>query len=155
MLYDKTLERGFSIASKENFKFAITLDADGEHDCDDIPKFRNQLENGYDLVIGEREKLPRISEKIVNFYFKKKWNLNDPFCGMKGYNLKWYNEFKRFDRYNSIGTDLALRIIKKKGKFQNIKIKTFQRQDEPRFGNIFSSNFKIIKSSILSSLYNK
>ena len=99
LFYDKTLEQGFNAALDKNFKFVITMDADGEHDYQDIPKFKKELENGFDLVIGQRNSFPRISEKLVNHYFKKKWDLIDPFCGMKGYNLNWYKQFKKFD-YN-------------------------------------------------------
>jgi len=155
LFYDKTLEKGFNVALIKNYKLAITMDADGEHDYRDIPKFKAELENGYDLVIGQRNFLPRISERIVNYYFNKKWALVDPFCGMKGYNLNWYKQFKEFDRYDSIGTDLAIRIIKNQGKFKHVKINSFRRKDKPRFGNILVANYKIIKSSLLSHFFHK
>ena len=155
LFYDKTLEQGFNAALDKNFKFVITMDADGEHDYQDIPKFKKELENGFDLVIGQRNSFPRISEKLVNHYFKKKWDLIDPFCGMKGYNLNWYKQFKKFDRYNSIGTDLAIRIIKKNGKFKHVKINSLKRKDKPRFGNFLTSNYKIIKSFFLSKFFHK
>ena len=44
----------------------------------------------------------------------KKFKIKDLYCGMKGYNVKWVKVFKVFDRFDSIGTDLATRIIKKK-----------------------------------------
>ena len=155
LFYDKTLEVGFSTALMQNFKIAITMDADGEHDYRDIPKFQEELDKGYDLVIGQRDFLPRISEKLVNYYFDKKWSLRDPFCGMKGYNLNWYRKFKKFDRYSSIGTDLAIRIIKNQGKFKHIKINSLKRKDNPRFGNVFTANYKIIKSFFLSHSFHK
>tara|TARA_Y100000590_G_scaffold452189_1_gene594852 strand:+ start:119 stop:766 length:648 start_codon:yes stop_codon:yes gene_type:complete len=155
LFYDKTLEHGFNAALINNFKLAITMDADGEHDYQDIPKFKKELDKGYDLVIGQRQSFPRISEKLVNFYFNKRWSLLDPFCGMKGYNLNWYRRFNKFDRYSSIGTDLAIRIIKNHGKFKHIKINSLKRKDKPRFGNIFTANYKIIKSSFLSNFFHK
>ena len=43
---------------------------------------------------------------------------------MKGYNSKWLNKFKVFDRFGSVGTDLASRILNEKNtKFLEIVVK--------------------------------
>ncbi len=45
---------GFAIAQKLDADVAITLDADGQHDPSEIPKFIKVIEEGADVVIGSR-----------------------------------------------------------------------------------------------------
>lgn len=49
------LRTGFREALKKNFDIVITLDADGQHDPEDIEKLINRLhENNVDVIIGSR-----------------------------------------------------------------------------------------------------
>ncbi|MBI4744159.1 MAG: glycosyltransferase family 2 protein [Actinobacteria bacterium] len=49
------LRSGFREALKKNFDIIITLDADGQHDPEDIEKLINRLhENNVDVIIGSR-----------------------------------------------------------------------------------------------------
>ena len=60
---------------------------------------------------------------------------------MKGYNLQKLSTFKIFDRFGSIGTDLATRVMKdKRFKFKEIPVKIKKRKDKPRIGNILFAN---------------
>ncbi len=45
---------GFAAAKKRNADALITLDADGQHDPSEIPKFVSAIENGANVVIGSR-----------------------------------------------------------------------------------------------------
>ena len=71
-----------------NYDYAITFDADGEHLTSDCKKFKELILSGYDLILGNRSYVSRLSEKIGKVIFKSKWGIKDPFCGFKGYNLK-------------------------------------------------------------------
>ncbi|MEA3432574.1 MAG: glycosyltransferase family 2 protein, partial [candidate division WOR-3 bacterium] len=47
---------GFNFASKEEARWVITMDADGQHSPKDIPKFIKAIkEKKGDMIIGERE----------------------------------------------------------------------------------------------------
>jgi len=49
------LKTGFLYALKNNYENVITIDADGQHDPDDLPKFIQKLEaKQFDIVIGSR-----------------------------------------------------------------------------------------------------
>jgi len=49
------LKTGFKYAIENNYQFVITIDADGQHNPDDIPKFIEKLKTGEcDIVIGSR-----------------------------------------------------------------------------------------------------
>jgi glycosyltransferase involved in cell wall biosynthesis len=56
------LAAGFAHAQGE---YIIAMDGDLQHDPDDIPKFLEQLENGYDLVSGWRK------ERVDNFVMRR------------------------------------------------------------------------------------
>ena len=45
---------GFAAALKLGADVAITLDADGQHDASELPKFLEAIEGGADVVIGSR-----------------------------------------------------------------------------------------------------
>ncbi|MEK7452571.1 MAG: glycosyltransferase family 2 protein, partial [Patescibacteria group bacterium] len=45
---------GFAVAKMRKADVVITLDADGQHDPSEIPKFLEAIENGADVVIGSR-----------------------------------------------------------------------------------------------------
>lgn len=50
------LRVGFELGIKEGYQAVVTLDADGQHDPDEIPTFLNSYQKtGADLIIGERD----------------------------------------------------------------------------------------------------
>jgi glycosyltransferase involved in cell wall biosynthesis len=67
------LNLGYLESTKKGLRNAqgdiiITLDADGEHDPTDIPHLVNPVLEGHaDLVLGTRQKIPRISERFLNW----------------------------------------------------------------------------------------
>jgi len=151
--YEKSLHVGLFRAIELNYDFVITFDADGQHVASDLKKFKNLIESGYDLILGNRSYVCRFSEKIGKKLFFKKWGIKDPFCGFKGYNLKKVKEFNFFERYKSVGTDLSLSFIKKGYKFINVDIKTSKRKGNSKFGNMILGNYKILKSIFLSYIF--
>jgi glycosyltransferase involved in cell wall biosynthesis len=60
----RALETGFSEASRRGFDAVITLDADGQHRPEEIPRFRRAAEAGADVVVGTRmgdvKRMPRV-----------------------------------------------------------------------------------------------
>jgi glycosyltransferase involved in cell wall biosynthesis len=46
---------GFKHALKKGADFIVVLDADGQHDPDEIPVFVNKIDEGFDLVVGARQ----------------------------------------------------------------------------------------------------
>ena len=91
------LKTGFSAARAGGYKYAITIDSDGQHFPDDIPVFLKAIEEGDDvLLIGSRnmgqEGVPKKSSfgnKFSNFWF---WfetgiKLEDTQSGYRAYPL--------------------------------------------------------------------
>tara|TARA_B100000886_G_C20420288_1_gene491247 strand:+ start:1408 stop:2082 length:675 start_codon:yes stop_codon:yes gene_type:complete len=148
--YDSSLEKGFEYASRNNFSYIMTMDADGQHNEDSIRKVIDAFEDNVDLVTTTRQKKQRFGEFIFGLYFKSFIGLKDPLSGLKAYRTNLYKKQGYFDSYKSIGTELLIYAIKNKYKIKEIKISNEQRSDQPRFGSFFKSNLKILRAFIIA-----
>ena len=155
MGYDMALNSGFKKAYEIGCEIVITFDADGQHDHHLIPKYIKHIEQGYDLVCGNRQKKQRLGEVLFGVYTKYFFGIKDPLCGMKGYKISLFKKFDRFDSYGSVGTELALLSIKNNYKFKEVDVCTNERKDKPRFIDFFGGNYKIFRSLLLSFIYIK
>ena len=151
--YEKSIYFGLLKARSLNYDYAITFDADGQHKAEDIKKFIEKIELGYDLILGNRLRVDRLSEKLGKILFFKSWGIKDPFCGFKCYKLDKFSDFNYFERYASVGIDLSLSYIRNNFKFVSIDIEIFKRDGKSKFGNILKGNYKIFKSIFLSYFY--
>ncbi len=52
----KALKTGFEYAKSQNYTAVLTLDADLQHNPDEIPKFFARFNEGFDILIGNRMK---------------------------------------------------------------------------------------------------
>jgi|TARA_B110000259_G_C13879845_1_gene348440 glycosyltransferase involved in cell wall biosynthesis len=148
--YDAALNTGFKEAIKIGYEIIITFDADGQHDPKMIEIFIKYVNEGYDLVIGNRSHKQRLGEVIFSSYAYMVYGISDPLCGFKAYNAKLYKKLGCFDSYESIGTQLALFSIKNKEKFKEVNMITSERTDSPRFSDFFGGNYKIFRAMFLS-----
>jgi len=146
--YDESIHAGIRKAIKLNFKYIIIIDADGQHDPNQIKIFLNLLKKDYDLVLGIRPYTQRLSEKIFSLIFNILYNLKDPLCGFKGYKVSFLKSLKKINTYNSIGTEILLNALKKKKRIKQVNIKLKKRINKPRFGNFIIANIKIAYSLI-------
>lgn len=90
------LMQGFAVAEGE---FAILMDADLQDIPEELPKFLNKLDEGYDLVNGWRNQrkdtfMKRSVSKLFNYFTRKAFNcaLHDINCG---YKIMRYDVYKR------------------------------------------------------------
>jgi len=143
--YDEALNNGFKKAHELSYKYAITLDADGQHDASYIKKYITLLERN-DLVLGIRPNCQRLSEKIYSVITKRLFDWHDPLCGMKGYKMEIYSNLGYFDSLGSIGTELAIFGILNRYKIKQIHIPLIDRVDQPRFHSIYLANLIILKA---------
>lgn len=148
--YDGALNSGFIKAIKLRAKLIITIDADGQHDPLLIPKFIDAIISGADIVIGIRNRKQRFAEYLFAWYCSFRFGVEDPLCGIKAYRIELYKALGFFDSYQSIGTELMLHALKNGRKFSQIEFNLIERKDQPRFGNVFNSNCKIIRAMFLS-----
>ena len=150
--YDSALSIGIATAIKNDYDYAITIDADGQHDPSIIIKFVDKLMNNADLVVGVRNSFQRPSEFLFGQITKLLWGLSDPLCGMKGYRLSKFRLFDCLSNYNSVGTELTIRALRSGWNFQEVSIETFIRTGKSRFGSGLYANFKVLKAMIFGLL---
>jgi glycosyltransferase involved in cell wall biosynthesis len=151
--YDKAIETGIKEAQRLGYMFAVTVDADGQHNPKLLQNFQNQLELGADVVVGIRDYKQRWSEYVFGWVGQIIWNLQDPLCGMKAYRLEYVKKFDEICTYSSIGTELAIKIIKSGGVCAQIFVDTKPRLNSSRFGLGLKPNIKIMKSLIHAILF--
>ncbi len=146
--YDEALNLGFSFANKIGCKFVITLDADGQHDMACIESFITAFLSGSSLVLGVRDQLPRLSERIFSWITLVRWKINDPLCGMKGYSIELYRSQGYFDSFGSIGTELMQFAINNNYNISQIPVLTHKREGSSRFGGALLANYRILRALI-------
>jgi len=153
--YDQALETGMKRALELGFDFAITMDADGQHNPETINKFVSEFHKGADIVIGIRNKKQRIAESFFAWISMILWGIRDPLCGMKGYSLNLLRLVDRFDTYGSIGTELTIRAAKSGFTIHQVQVDTNQRNGTPRFGSGLRPNLKILRALLYALNSNK
>jgi glycosyltransferase involved in cell wall biosynthesis len=144
--YDGALETGIRTALGLGCTFAVTMDADGQHDPTLLDRFNEEFNKGADLIVGVRDHMQRWSETLFSITSRKIWALQDPLCGMKGYRLSKITDKNSINTYPSVGTELAIRLIKNGILLHQIEVITHARSGNSRFGSGFSANMKIAKA---------
>ena len=148
--YDSALTTGFKYAYKKKYNFVISFDADNQFYASDLKKFIREIVHGnYNLIIGERAKLQRLAESLSGFLFGLRFNINDPFCGLKIYRIDNVSKkkFLEFEKKNFYGLQFLKAYTINKN-YKCLKIKTKPRKGNPRLQNSIFVNFKMIYATL-------
>ena len=152
--YDAAIEKGIKYAIKKNATAIITMDADGQHPVSLINRMLDYIENeNYEIVIGVRNNLPRLSEKIFALYGRLFFGVNDMTCGMKAYSSNLIIKYGFGSKHKSIGTYLSIKALKMKARYKKVKIPINKRQDQSRFGTSIKSELSILLALVKSIFY--
>jgi glycosyltransferase involved in cell wall biosynthesis len=150
--YDEALNSGFVRADELGVDYAITLDADGQHNPALIPVFLEALEAGSWAALGVRPKPARVSEQLFAAYTRRAYGIRDPLCGMKGYAMRAYRELGHFDSYRSIGTELALFVVRQRHPVTQISVTISPRDGSSRVGGQIRANSRILRSLAIAMI---
>lgn len=148
--YDQALKTGMHAALEKGFDFAITMDADGQHDAAILRTYIEEFKKGAEVIVGVRNKRQRVGESIFAVVGNLLWKMKDPLCGMKGYRLSVLANAGHFDTYKSIGTELAIRAVKSGYRLSNVPMQTISRKDASRFGGGWRPNYRILRALVLA-----
>lgn len=104
--YGKSLIDGFNFAISNNYRLAVTIDCDEQHEPHLISTFFEEIKN-YDIVSGSRyleehstNNPPPLDRKQINDEITKiinqitGYNLTDSFCGFKAYKVDSLRKLK-------------------------------------------------------------
>lgn len=161
-------KEGYGIAYLEAFKCAkgkyiFMADADCSYDFNEIPKFINQLRNGYDLVIGNRfegkiqNNAMTFSHKyignpllsfILRLFFRKE--IKDSQSGMRAINRKKLDELNLQTKGMEFASEMIIKAIKHNFKIKEIPVDYYKRKGTSKL-RPFSDAWKHIRFMLLYS----
>jgi glycosyltransferase involved in cell wall biosynthesis len=156
--------RGYSAAISEGFDKAIalgsydylvTVDADGQHDPLSVLAIIESAEEEDDIVIGQRSKPARFSEWLYSLYFRYKFGVRDPLCGLRLYKLTLFTQHGSFETFDSIGSELMTWALVSGKHYKTLDVIIRDRLDKPRFGSGIKVNWRIFKSLLLTIAFIK
>lgn len=126
-----SLRTGFAKALEINADAIITIDADGQHDPHDIPKFLEKINKGCGFVLGERNlsKYPFV-KKFGNFFLNSATNfisgtsLKDTESGFRAFSREALQKlYLKSERYE-IAVEIVFEIGRNNIKAANVPIKS-------------------------------
>ena len=125
------LKTGCDYATRNHAKFIIALDADAQHNPDDIPRFIEKLKK-YDIVFSYRRpsrKMPIVLSfgnwfisNVVSLLYGVK--LNDTQCGFRAFSKEAYKKVRWNASDYSMESEMISRTGKQKLKYVQIPIST-------------------------------
>ena len=140
------LKNGFKWGEINGFKFAITIDADGQHSPREIMEFII-LKNEIDFAIGYRnfsDNMPshrRISNfltsKLISMRISK--NIIDSQCGYRRYRLDSLTKFNFRENGFQFETEVLLKIINKDTVISQIPIPTIYGDENSSIRNVYDT----------------
>ena len=116
-------------------KYIIFIDADGQHDPSEIPKFLKKLDKGFELVQGVRKmrKMPlikMIGNSMINFLFKLLFGLNvtDTQSGFKAFKAEVYPKIEWDSNDYFVETEILAKAGLNDVKYGEVPIKTIYKE---------------------------
>ena len=150
--YDGALEAGIARAHSLGCTHFVTMDADGQHDPAMIAVFAEKLDAGADVVVGHRDRFARVGEAVFALAGSLLWAIDDPLCGLKGYQMSVYDGLGHFDSYKSIGTELAIYAARRGYNVVNVPITIRARAGASRFGIGWRANARLLRALALGAM---
>jgi len=136
------LKVGLRKAAELGYRYAITIDSDGQHYPDDIPSFIDQIEKTPDaLIVGARnltaDNMPgknTFANKFSNFWFKVETGITmqDTQSGYRLYPLNKIAGMKFFTPRYEFELEIIVRCAWKRIPVINIPVKVFYPSVEER-----------------------
>ena len=123
---------------KTKNNIVIFMDGDGQHNLKDVKKLTNNIKH-YDLILGIRNKLPRIGEKILAYAC----NVKDATTGLRVFKKSKLQNLIR--KENLWGAKTIYLAKKKNKKIKQIPISIQKR----KHGSSIHSNPKVLLKSII------
>jgi glycosyltransferase involved in cell wall biosynthesis len=155
------LRNGFRVALSKGYDYAITIDSDGQHSTDDIPRFIDALIAEPDtLFIGARnmtqDSVPGKSSfgnKFSNFWFKTETGISlpDTQSGFRLYPIKKLEKLRFFTPKFEFEIEILVRAAWKGIAVKSIPINVYYLPKEERVSHFrpFQDFFRI---SVLNSV---
>ena len=156
------LRRGFKKALERGFDYAISIDSDGQHFAEDLPKFLIKLEQTPNcLIIGARnmgqEGIPGKSSfgnKFSNFWYllETGYKMQDTQCGYRLYPLRALQGMKFFTRRFEFEIEVIVRSAWKGIPITSVPVRIFYEEKAKRISH-FRPFRDFARISILNTVF--
>jgi glycosyltransferase involved in cell wall biosynthesis len=136
--YGAAIQSILAEARKRNPDVLVLLDADAQHDPNEIPVLIKSISEGFDLVIGSREaqedKTPRyrrIGKKFIlrSARLASKTNVSDSECGFRAFSKKAISELELNENGMAISEETIVRAADKNLKVTEVPISNIYTKD--------------------------
>ncbi len=156
------LKLGLKKAREWGYRYAITIDSDGQHYADDIPTFIDRIEQVPDsLLIGARnltaDNMPSkntFANKFSNFWFKVETGqtLTDTQSGYRLYPLDKLHKIRFITRRYEFEVEVIVRAAWRGVNVENVPIKVYYAPKEERVSH-FRPLQDFTRISILNTIF--
>jgi glycosyltransferase involved in cell wall biosynthesis len=161
--YGRALFDGIKEAMSHDAVYIITLDSDGQHNPDDIPKFVEKLDEGYDIVSGSRFLSKRgwgtwkrtLAIKMLTYqtYIFSGVKLTDVQSGFRGYNTRIFEEIKLRDPGMGFSVELPIKAKKLGFTFTEVPIVIGKPYAIKSLGDALKQGIGVGKAIIKHSMF--
>jgi glycosyltransferase involved in cell wall biosynthesis len=136
--YGAAIQSILAEAKKRNADVLVLLDADAQHNPNEIPALIKPIAEGFDLVIGSREaqkdKTPivrRIGKKVIlhSVRLASKTNISDSECGFRAFSKRAMSELELKENGMAISSETVTRAADKDLKVTEVPISNIYTTD--------------------------
>jgi len=129
--YGAAIQSIVAEAKKRNPDVLVLLDADSQHNPNEIPILIKPISEGFDLVIGSREaqkdrtpRYRRIGKKVIlrSTRFASKTNISDSECGFRAFSKRAISELELKETGMAISAETVTRAADKNLKITEVPI---------------------------------
>jgi len=156
------LKCGFNYAQELGFQYALTMDSDGQHYAEDIPKFVETAEKEPNaLIVGNRnlsqDNMPKknsFANKFSNFWFAVQTGtrLPDTQTGYRLYPLQKMKQLRPFTSRYEAELEILVRCAWRGIKVVSIPVKVFYAPEGERVSH-FRPGIDFLRISLLNTLF--
>ena len=156
-----TLQTGFEAVTRFNPKYIVTMDADGQHDVDDLPKVLEPLVSGrVEAVIGVRplEDMPitkNFANTVMNLLTRifYRVDVSDSQTGFRAITLDALNQITINAKGYLIASEFIREINDNKIPFEEATVRTIYTDETQHKGTNFKVGIKIMLAMMKYRLF--
>jgi glycosyltransferase involved in cell wall biosynthesis len=149
-----SLINGFRLAITEGYKAVVTMDADGQHLPEDIPKLINKAKDSHaDIVVGNRMFDPKgmpqtriATNKLMSWLISKiaQVRIPDTQCGFRFIRSSVLEKIKLNTRRYETESELLIKAARRGFKIESAPVRSIYRKERSRI-NPLVDTFRFIR----------
>lgn len=130
---------------RAKYPVVVTIDADLENDPMNIPRLLLNLEDGHDIVVATRPRIPRFSERLFSATIGKRIGVGDVLSGFRAMRKNRIASI-RVGKHETFGAEFLIRAYKQGLRVNELKVKGTPRRSQSRLGGPLTANLRILKA---------